>query len=183
MPFLVTGFVVLCALTLLNLVLTLGVIRRLREHTALLGRPSHPAHGDASPTRPVDAVVGDFTATTADGVVVSRDSLAADTLVGFFSPGCEACDVLVPEFVELAASVPGGRTHVLAVVEALPGDEDQHTAPLSEVARVVVERPETAGLVAAFGVTAFPAVCIVDSDGRIVATGRSLAALPVPVRS
>ena len=183
MPFLVAGFVVLGALTLLNLLLTLGVIRRLREHTALLGRSSHPAHGDASPTRPVDAVVEDFTATTVGGVLVSRDSLAADTLVGFFSPGCQACDTLVPDFVDLAATVPGGRTHVLAVVEALPGDEDQHTAPLSEVAHVVVERPGTAGLVAAFGVSSFPAVCVVDSDGRVVATGRSLAALPAPVRS
>lgn len=183
MSFLVAGFVVLGALTLLNLLLTLGVIRRLRDHTGLLNRSSDPAHRDASPTRPVDAVVGHFTATTVDGVVVSRDSLAAETLVGFFSPGCEACDALVPEFVALAATVPGGRTHVLAVVEALPGDEDQHIGPLSGVALVVVERPGDAGLVAAFGVNTFPAVCVVDSDGRVVASGRSLAALPVPARS
>jgi thiol-disulfide isomerase/thioredoxin len=181
-PFLVAGLVVVGALTLLNLVFTLGVVRRLREHTALLDRSSHPAHGD-SPTRPVDALVGDFTATTVDGATVSRATLAGETLVGFFSPGCEACDKLVPEFVGWAANVPGGRAQVLAVVEAFPSDEEQHTALLSEVAQVVVERPGAGRVIAAFGVTAFPALCVVDSDGRIVATGRSLDQLPVPARS
>lgn len=184
MPFLVTGLAVVGALTLLNLVLTLGVIRRLREHTALLGRSSHPAHAGDSPTRPVDALVGDFTATTVEGATVSRATLAGETVVGFFSPGCEACDKLVPEFVGwAAANVPGGRNHVLAVVEAFPGEEEHHVALLSEVAQVVVERPGAGRVIAAFGVTAFPALCVVDSDGRIVATGRGLDALPVPARS
>lgn len=183
MVFLLAGIVVLAALTLLNLVLTLGVIRRLREHTALLGRRSDPADEDHTPTLPVDAVVPDFTATTVDAVVVSRGSLASDTLVGFFSLGCDACDAMVPEFVDVAATMPGGRDRVLAVVEAFPGYDDPHSATLSEVAHVVVEPPGTPGLVAAFGVTAFPSVCIVDSAGRVVATGRRLAELPLPVRS
>ena len=36
MPLLIGGVVLAVALTLLNLVLTIGVIRRLREHTGLL---------------------------------------------------------------------------------------------------------------------------------------------------
>jgi hypothetical protein len=182
-PFLVAAVVVVTLLTLLNLILTFGVIRRLREHTTLLSRPPYLLAGDAEPMLPVGATVPQFVATATDGMPVSRGRRSGDTLVGFFSPGCRACDELLADFVGYATSMPGGSANVIAVVEALPGEEAEVVARLTPVARVVVERPGTAGLVTAFGVAHFPAVCVLDADGRVSASGRTLAALPVPARS
>lgn len=71
----------------LNLVLTVGVIRRLREHTEQLSRV---ALSSPDPILHVGDRVGDFAVTTTDGEQLSDDRFTGRTLVGFFSPGCPA---------------------------------------------------------------------------------------------
>ncbi|MFR9780124.1 hypothetical protein ACL02O_29220 [Micromonospora sp. MS34] len=76
MTYLVTALVVVAALCLFNLLLSFGMIRRLRQHTELLNRPLHePAERDL--VRPVGSTVGEFATTTVDGEPVSRDSVGA----------------------------------------------------------------------------------------------------------
>jgi hypothetical protein len=80
MPYLIAGVLVAVTLTVLNLVLTVGVIRRVREHATLLS----PRSGSGVP----DIMLGvggtpdAFTARTTDGELVSRE-----TLVGAAEPG------------------------------------------------------------------------------------------------
>ncbi|MEO3926081.1 hypothetical protein ABGB07_19755 [Micromonosporaceae bacterium B7E4] len=180
MPVLVTATVLLGLLTLVNLLLTLGVVRRLREHTELLSRQSPR---DDARVLPIGATVADFSATTTDGQPVSRDTLADETLVGFFSPGCDACDELLPGFIERAATASRGRGGVLAVVEGDLVAAEPYVVMLSAVARVVRQTPGTPGLIAALGVGALPAVYLLDGQGRVTASGHRLDELPVPAHA
>jgi thiol-disulfide isomerase/thioredoxin len=157
-----------------NLLLTFGVVRRLREHAELLAGTPRPVDND-SPV-PVGSVVGEFSVTTADGEVVTRDSLDGGTVVGFFSPGCGPCEELLPRFVEYAASE---AVRVVAVVAAPDMQAGEMAAQLAPVARVVVEGAFGGPVSTAFGVRGYPALCVVDGDGTVIAGGSTMDALPV----
>jgi protein-disulfide isomerase len=157
-PFLTAAVVLVGVLCAVDLILTVGVIKRLREHTARLsamrGIPSVQA-GER---------IGEFAALTVDGEQVTADHLADDTLVGFFSPTCEPCKEKLPKFVEYARTVPGRRDRVLATVVGDGEQAEEFVAQLRPVARVVVE--DSGGAVsAAFKARAYPLVLRVGPDG------------------
>ncbi|MEN3308145.1 MAG: hypothetical protein V7603_4347 [Micromonosporaceae bacterium] len=170
MSYVLAAVVLIGAVATLNLVLTCGVIRRLRQHTELIGG-SRPA------TAPevmlgVGEIPAEFVALTTDGEPVSRDLLAGEQLIGFFSPHCAPCREQAPRFAERAAAMPGGRGRVLAVLVGDERDVADLRAELEPVARVVLEQgtgPGTAG--AAFGVRGFPAICRLNSAGRVSVAG------------
>jgi len=167
------------ALCVLNLVLTVGVIRRLREHTELIqGLPRMQPPEQIM--LPAGETVGPFTAVTEDGAEVSRDGLADETLVAVFSPTCSACAEQLPLFLDRARSFPGGRANVLAVVVGDREEAAAQAARLAPVARVAVE--EHGGPVArAFDVRGFPAFARLDADGRVLASGYRTSDLGAPV--
>ncbi|MEU9338866.1 hypothetical protein AB0D49_37905 [Streptomyces sp. NPDC048290] len=160
MAFLIAAVVFVGLLCVLDLILSLGVMKRLREHTELINNLS----GRASIG--VGEEVGDFTAGTVDGGTVTRAQLADGTLVGFFSPSCPACKEKLPKFVQHAAAMPGGRDRVLATVV---GDARQTTdmvAALSPVARVVAESAQHGSVASAFQISAFPSVLMLAANDR-----------------
>ncbi|EXG82683.1 TlpA family protein disulfide reductase [Cryptosporangium arvum] len=175
MPYLVVAVVAVGLLGLVNLMLLTAVLKRLR---------AQPAEGHRSafeqPMPPVGTVVDDFAVADVDGGTWSKDSLTGDTLVGFFSPGCPACEDLLPEFVEYAAGFPGGPDRVVAVVEAIPDDAGRYVSLLAPVARVVTDPPGRTVVVPAFAARAFPGVVIVDATGRVTVSGGDVTALPAP---
>lgn len=175
-PYLITAVVLALALGMLNLLLLLAVIRRLREHTAMLaGRSSDD---DPGLIKAGDAPA-DFSATDTDGRPVRRQDLTGDVLVAFFSPNCPACTEALPRFVEHAAAFPGGRQQVLAVVS---GDEPEVPAMaglLTSVARVVLDGVD-GSLARAFEVHAFPCWCLLDPTGTVQRSGSGWSLLPVP---
>ncbi|MEQ4301017.1 redoxin domain-containing protein [Plantactinospora sp. B6F1] len=169
MPFLIAALVITGLLCVLNLILTLGVIKRLREHTELL---STIAQGP--PAIEVGQVVGEFETTTVDHEALTRDALTGDTLVAFFSPTCGPCKEKLPKFVEHVRALPG-RDRSLAVVV---GDRDQaqaFVADLRPVTRVVVEAGDGA-LSSAFRARAYPTLLRVGRDdaGRLVVTANKV---------
>ncbi|MGC4944374.1 TlpA family protein disulfide reductase [Kribbella sp. DT2] len=162
----------------LNLLLLLGVIRRLKEHDQALARIPYGGTPAADTMRAPGSEVGAFTATSTDDVALSKESLTAETLVAFFSASCAPCLEHAPKFAAHVAGLNG----VLAIVVA-DGDDDpsQLVGILGDKTRVVVEGYE--GPVAtAFGVTAFPTYGVV-ADGTITATALEFDALPVPTRA
>ena len=178
MPYLVAAAVLVGLLAVLNLVLTFGVIRRLREHTSLLSaRPQQP-----DLMLPAGEQAGEFAATTTDGDPVSRDLLAGRTLVAHLSTTCRPCQEQLPEFLAVAGGFPGGRRQVLAVISS-SGEEDETASEYAErlapVARVVVERGR-GPVAAAFGVRGFPSFAVVEDRGRVVASNVDLTGLAVP---
>src|SRR5688572_19112974 len=120
MPYLTAAVIALSAVTLAQLVLIFGIIRRLREHTALFNRQAE----EASVMLPRGTRVADFAGTTEEGTVASRETLSGQTLVGFLSPDCGACAEQVPAFLQQAAAA-GGRGQVLSVVVGSPADTQE----------------------------------------------------------
>lgn len=166
MSYLAAAVVLVGLLCVLNLFLTLGLIRRLREQRAAQPQSATPPTA-LKPGSPI----GDFATTTIDGEPVSRQNLVG--LVGFFSAGCTPCHDLAPRFAEHAAGAP--RQDVLAVVA---GDDPELVAALSPAARVVTE--DFDGVVTtAFQNAWTPALYLVDAGHRVVATGGRLEDLPV----
>ncbi|MCA6096754.1 hypothetical protein LE181_31930, partial [Streptomyces sp. SCA3-4] len=147
----------------LDLVLTVGVIKRLREHTELLSRK-----GDA-PSLATGEEVGAFSATSVDGEAVTDTMIDTETVVAFFSTTCGPCKEKLPKFVEYARSVPGGRGRVLATVIGEPGETAAMVEALRPVARVTTE--DASGVMGeAFKVMAYPVVLKVNrtTDGRLL---------------
>jgi thiol-disulfide isomerase/thioredoxin len=179
MPYLIAAVIVVGALCVLDLLLTLGVIRRLREHTELLSRRPTET-GTSNAIIAAGQTPGAFAAEDTDGLSVRHDDGRAPQLVGFFSPDCPACRELLPKFVEHAARYPGGRPQVLAVVTGSGPGVDDLAGQLTGVARVVVE--EAGGPVsAAFQVTGSPAWCVLDEHGVVQDGGLGFDRLPLAV--
>ena len=174
----ILGFVVLTAFCALNLILTLAVIRRLGVHSNTLRElRTFGGNGPSDLLVPAGSAVGPFTTTTHDGEPLSNELLAGDTLVGFFSPGCGACEARLPDFVDYARTFGGEGGGVVAVAVGHGDEVVPYVRELSAVARVVTE--EADGPVAqAFALQAFPAFCIVDGGGVVRVSGFDLEAFP-----
>lgn len=179
MPYLIAIVVLVGALCLLDLVLTLGVVRRLREQTKLIdalyeavGTGVLAGAGDGLP---VGEVVGDFDATTVDGARVTRDLLPEATVVAFLSPDCQGCHEQLPEVAAWAADQD--RSRVLAVVDGRSGDPAHLVTTLSPVAQVVVEAAPS-GIANAFRVQSFPTFFQVAAGGKLLARAPRISRLP-----
>ncbi|MFE1963113.1 hypothetical protein [Streptomyces sp. NPDC059479] len=150
------------ALCVLDLMLTLAVLRRLRD------RPSGTAVIDEGGI-PVGAAVGTFAAQCTKGVPLTEKDLADGAVVSFFSPGCLPCRRKLPVFVEQATALQGRRQMIAVVVTPTgkPHEEAEAVAmaeQLAPVARVVAEDVE-GPCAAAFGVRAFPSQFTISAVG------------------
>jgi hypothetical protein len=169
---LLAAVLLLTGLTLLNLALVFGVIRRLREHESRLSQlvNGQPAVMRVQPGSRVPTVT---TRSVAGAELTIPDGRPA--LLGFFSPDCDACHERLPDFLAAATGYPGSVT---AVVVSAGGDDAALVAPLSSVAGVTVVVEEPGGpAAAALGVQGFPAFAQLDADGVLRFQGFEL---PVP---
>lgn len=170
---LLAAVILVGALTIVNLLLTFGVIRRLREHEARLAAVSL-----APPeviTLPAGQRVAAVTTSARDGSPVSTDA-SEPTLYGFFSPSCDSCHERLDDFRQAASDHPG-RT--VAVVVPDGGDLDSF---LTELAGFTVVVEELGGpLTGAFGVQGFPAFAHVAADRQMLTSGFEPPRLTQPV--
>ncbi|GII04329.1 hypothetical protein [Planobispora takensis] len=172
---------VLGVLGALNLLFTVAVARRLRAQGELLARlpaaapDGHPPPGGFPPVmRRAGERLGAFSSTTVDGAPIDEGFLAGTaTLVAAFSIGCRACEERLPEFVRFAGDFPGGRQRVLALVVGTDGVADK-LALLDPVATTVVEGAHGGPVCASLGVTAYPALGIIEPGGVVRASGSLL---------
>ncbi|WP_331767261.1 hypothetical protein [Embleya sp. NBC_00896] len=172
MPFLIAAVVLVAALCLLNLLLTFGVIRKLRAQA-----DNHPAADVGDLVLAAGSTVPEFSAVTTAGDTVSRQSLG-ETLFGFFSPSCGACKERLPVFVEAARAA--GRTGHQSVLAVLHGDEietREQVAALAGVAQIVIES-EDGPLGQGFAVTGYPVFGLIDAAGTVTATALDPKRLP-----
>jgi hypothetical protein len=172
MPIVVAAIAVLTALVLLNLLLTFGVLRRLREHAAQLAASAPPQ------TLAVGATVPEFTATTDRGEPVSTATLRSHgALVVFMAPDCTACTEQLPQVREKIAAANGA---VLLVITHLRTPDDASARALAESlgATDVVREPIDGPLQSAFQVAGFPSFYLVDPAGTVAAVTSSVDRLP-----
>ncbi|MFI6453314.1 hypothetical protein ACIBF6_17340 [Streptosporangium amethystogenes] len=162
MTFLIAAVVLVGVLCAVDLLLTFGVLRRLREHTAELARLAGETR--FAPYDPGVLVGRTLPWTATDGVDRPR-------LVAFFDAGCDACHEHAPQFAVTA------RTQAaMAVVSGAGPRADDLVQAVAGVSSVITaERADS--LVKAVGVEAFPTFLRVGPDGTIVAAQTELAAL------
>lgn len=166
--------VVIGAVSVLNLLLAFAIVRKLREHTEILAAAESGGPG----LMPGNEVVGEFAVLSTDGEALSNAALYPGTLAAFLSPDCAPCEEKIPSFVATAATHPGGRARVLAVVVGSGEGADAMAQQLSAVARVVIEG-QRGSVGAAFGVRGFPTLCMVQAEGRIAAAPALTSKVPV----
>ncbi|RBQ17729.1 hypothetical protein DP939_22930 [Spongiactinospora rosea] len=146
--------------TLLNVILTIGVVRRLRDQHTVLESLRHQQPG---PT--VGAVVGDFAGAATTGHSITPKSLAGrETLVAFFSNECEPCRTKLPRFVNYVIQQQLAKHDVLAVVVGQERDSSEFVSQLAPVCTVATE--EFKGeIAAAFQVSSYPTTVRLRSEG------------------
>jgi peroxiredoxin len=156
--------------SLLNLFLVLLVARRLRQVAAALP-PSRPRPWLAPGTS-----VPDFETATVDGEALTLSQLRGrQSVVGFFSVGCEPCREQVPLYAMFLTGEQAPDVGVAVVV----GSPDAHgfMQQLAGKAQLVHETGHGGTLAKAFGATAFPAMYLLDADGVVTASGPGLGAI------
>lgn len=185
MAVVVAALVLLGALTLFNLVLILGVLRRLREHSERLGLGGGQAGtvgGAADLGLEVGARPGAFQVTAVDGREVTSAMLDGPALVGFFAEGCAPCKDWLPRFTEAARAagriVESNGTGVPRVLAVVANAGAQPSALVAELRsglddEAFVVREELGGPVSqAFKVLGYPALCRLAADGTVETSAR-----------
>lgn len=161
--YLVAAVVLVSVLCVVNLALTLALIRAMHHQSPARLAPGPPGLG----LLPRGARAPEFAATTVDGQARSlADLLGARSVLGFFSVRCAPCRDQLPKFADFARTFPGGPAQVLAVVNGDPALAAEYAEALAGVATVIVE-PTGGPVTAAYSPAASPVFYLLDEQGHI----------------
>jgi thiol-disulfide isomerase/thioredoxin len=158
--------VVLAAIVVLNLAVTVAVIRRLREQR---NPPPDAAGDDAAMAGGPDigAHVPDFTATTDQGTPMSRADLPDRTVIGFFSTSCSACTEDAPRFTAAAQALAENGVAALSVVQRKRGDDAEELVSALAPGGPVVVEPAPGPVLRGWRVSTTPAYFLVGPGGAV----------------
>jgi peroxiredoxin len=163
--YLAVAVVLVSVLCVANLVLTLALIRSMRNRSQTPAASGFPELG----LLPRGARAPEFAATTVDGQARSlADLLGARSVVAFFSVSCRPCRTQLPKFADFARTFPGSPAQVLAVVTGDPALAGEFADGLEGAASVIVE-PRNGPVSTAFSLTAWPVFYVLDERGHIQA--------------
>lgn len=159
---------------LVNLLLLLALVKRVRQHDEQLARQSRLP---PVPRVPAGSKAPDFTATTITGETRSLSDLLAGPrgLIAFLTPHCAPCRAYVSELKKYAAANPDGPSQVIAVIIGSPAETAGLASELKDSVSVVIE-PMSGALQETFSVTSYPTFVVITKDGRIGARGPHLEA-------
>lgn len=175
MPIMIAAVALVGGLCLVDLLLTFGVIRRLREQTTMLsGTPPRPrqASGLSAGDLP-----GAFSAVTTEAERVS--GAAGLRVVAFFASWCSVCPERAQPFADYLSAHGITRDSALAVSIGPGRTPPPYLDVLTGMARICVEE-EDGEIAKAFQVNGFPAFIVLDGDGSVALTAFDPAALPEP---
>jgi thiol-disulfide isomerase/thioredoxin len=147
MTLLATTVALTFTLSVLNLLLTYGIIRRMRMPGAEQG---WPVAGE---------VIEEFEAVTTRGEPLSRAWLTGTSIVGFFSPGCPPCETGFPVFVQGLGST---SDRAVAVIVTNDGREAGDMLALAGGRVNTVVEAHDGPMSTAFGVTSMPVVITLE---------------------
>jgi peroxiredoxin len=183
LPYLTAAVTLVGVVAITALLLVIALARRLRELGAAAG-DLQPGQMPDSSDLPVGSKPEYFRVDTISGDTVSLDGLSGNrALIGFFFAGCTPCNRQLPAFVELAKTIHGGPSQVVAVVSGEPDKAAGYAARLADVASVVLESPRAdEGTIShSFNVSGWPSYYVLDPDGTVESSAPSLSKLAVPV--
>jgi thiol-disulfide isomerase/thioredoxin len=168
---LTAAVVVLAAIVVLNLALTLAVIRRLRVMSAasadpVTSGPGGPAVGTIAPA---------FTARGPHGSVVNGPALdARTTLLGFFTTSCDACAEVAPTFARHARELGRGGATALAVIEVVGADDPTEMIRMLGSDATVVTEIGPGPVLGEFQPRGTPSFYLIDRDGTVMSSSYSV---------
>ncbi|MFE6765660.1 TlpA family protein disulfide reductase [Streptomyces sp. NPDC057689] len=166
MVFVVVGLVLVGALGLLNLALSIAIVRRLRRQE----EQRRAIAPDASSGPEVGTAVPAFTAPTLGGKVFASASLAGGTAaLSFITTSCGACDEFVSEMPEFAAKTGLDDSRIVVVIAGEQGKARQMADHLDGLATVVYEAAP-GDISSLYSITATPTTVITDAHQNVTAT-------------
>lgn len=163
---LVAIVVLLAVLVVANMLLTWGMLRRLRalqEQVAAGGTAPSAENGlragDPAP---------DFSALTPAGDTVTRDEVVrGETALVFLSPHCEACETHLPTVRQLGGA---GGPAAVAVIDGTREESGHLLDGLAGEVPVLFAPHGVSDLFERYQVHTFPSSYVVGADGRIAAS-------------
>ncbi len=165
---------------LLNLALTLGLVRQMRRYSDALDARrtgSNSLWRFKAGTR-----APDFSVVTTTGETHSLGTVAGQrVLIAFFSVMCPPCRVQAQLLKEYAESSARDTSQVIAVICGQGGIASEFARELDGAMPVAVE-PLRGPTVTAFAVSSFPTFYVIGADGDIEASAISVADLPAAER-
>ncbi|MEU0990760.1 redoxin family protein [Streptomyces sp. NPDC005953] len=166
MVYLSLGLLLLGAVTALNLVLVLAVIRRLRRHEDER-KKEYASQGNMQSGPPVGEPLPTLSAVAIDGSPITSDALRGrEAALTFLTTDCPACVAAAGDLPEFARRTGMDAEQMVVVIA---GDETaarSMAASLAGVAGVVLE--ESSGpLHTRYLIQATPTVVMVDADGTV----------------
>jgi hypothetical protein len=165
---------ILAAIVVLNLALTLAVIRRLR---AGAGTPPRVLELGDGPE--LGAPIPTGTLAELDGAAVAGLTHGS-ALIAFVASGCKPCHDQLPELRSLVGERVAGGGRAVVVVQAFDDTAGEFVAAFDGLAPVVVDQDSR--VAHDFGVEGYPLYVECD-DGVARAARASVAQLRVPARA
>jgi hypothetical protein len=158
MTFLASAVAFLTALVLVDLLLSFGIIRRLRELQLRTGEG--PANAE------VGMRIGPFTAIDSNGEPISDDQLqTGPTLVTFLSVGCEPCEAVKRDLL----SNPPSIDTIFFVEGKTKSEAETYWVGVEEIGRVAWVTYE-GPVMEAFKIQGYPSLIVVE-NGLVSASG------------
>jgi hypothetical protein len=160
------------AISLFNLLLILGIVRRMREMGPMISADYLAIESGPQPGMQLP----EFVARTTGGDQADRSTLSAGRgLVAFLSTGCSACRGELPQLRDYVAKQRVDPAHSFVFISGDPAGESDYATTASAFAQVVVEESD-GPLARIFDIKAFPTVLALR-DGRVQANAPSVSAL------
>jgi len=170
-----TFFVLLIGVILsLNVVMTLGLVRRLRQIHRSVSEwiPSNrfvPLPDGLSVGEPPPS----FSVTDLDGGVFSKTTLDGQiSVLGFFAASCGSCRLYLPRLRDLSKR-RSRDLQSLVVIDGDPAHADDLIAMGRETGRVVAGE-HSAGMSGIFKVRLYPTFYVVDGSGKVAFGSNSI---------
>lgn len=158
------------AISLFNLLLILGIVRRMRQMGPII--PPEYIESGPQPGMPLP----EFAVGTTDGSRADSSAFSGGRgLVAFLSVGCSACSAQLPLLRNYIANERIDVSRSLVLVSGDPDGQSEYARAASAFAHVVVE-DMNGPLMKTFGIKAFPTVLALR-DGRVHANAPSVSAL------
>jgi len=163
---LVLSTILLWALVLLNLLLTLGLARRVR---AAFPKIEMLKVGQQAP---------DFTAQTLQGQAVSLADYAGRAVAFIFtSPHCQPCREQLPTLQALKPKAEEFNVELVMVSDANENETRTLASELDGSLPILIAPRERTTFIADYKATAMPSYCLVDAHGKVRAAGIGLMGL------
>ncbi|MEV4109852.1 redoxin family protein [Nonomuraea sp. NPDC049695] len=177
MEYVVVALCLLGALVLLNLLLTLGLVRRMRHQDELIAETRHKGQHRSPSGLPNDVPVPEFATVTVEGQDLTRSWLTdGTTAVGFIAGDCPSCEAQLHAFVDLLKQRRKEENKSLVVLVEVPGmlpETEKELVGTFDGLATMTKESLGGTLQTAFRVRAYPAFFLIDAEGVVVSSGNT----------